>query len=65
MRFTNSGLASFLVETVTVLAQSGQGRGGDELGAEYAKGLERTMYAGLTGRGKLMYNNQLLCQQQH
>ncbi|DBA92888.1 hypothetical protein WJX77_008146 [Trebouxia sp. C0004] len=28
-----------------------QGRGGDELGAEFAKGLERSMYAGLTGRG--------------
>jgi len=30
-----------------------QGRGGDELGAEFAKGLERSMYAGLTGRGSL------------
>ena len=30
-----------------------QGRGGDELGAEFAKGLERSMYAGLTGRGRL------------
>ena len=28
-----------------------QGRGGDELGAEYARGLERSMHAGLTGQG--------------
>lgn len=34
-----------------VLASHQQGRGGDELGAEFAKGLERSMYAGLTGRG--------------
>ena len=30
-----------------------QGRGGDELGAEFAKGLERSIYAGSTGRGSL------------
>ena len=30
-----------------------QGRGGDELGAEFAKGLERSMYAGITGTGSL------------
>lgn len=30
-----------------------QGRGGDELGAELTRALERTMYAGPSGRGAL------------
>ncbi|KAL3148401.1 hypothetical protein ABBQ38_013858 [Trebouxia sp. C0009 RCD-2024] len=41
----------FAVECSPCANPQFQGRGGDELSAEYAKGLERSMYAGLTGRG--------------
>lgn len=41
----------FAVECSPCANPQFQGRGGDELGAEYAKGLERSMQAGLTGRG--------------
>lgn len=38
-----------------------QGRGGDDLAADYAKALERSMYAGLNGVGKSQTWTSLHC----
>ena len=47
------------------LISSAQGRGGDELAAEYAKSLECSMYAGLTGRGTAQTAVSRYCAKRH